>query len=769
MTLVLLTATPMYDSFAEILFFFNLFLWNDKKQRRDTRLLLKDFFTADGEFVTPDVEAQFRGLCHQYVSVIRGETPFTFPFRLPPPKIAPYDRKVSFKGTNITTPLKYLPLVASYVESPQQERVQEVSGQMQEDMIHTVVVSPDGRSIAQCFQTATNSAKFHYRYANDVIPFLSPTNIQRHAAKYATVIKSIQESKGIVFVYSNYLIGGVRQFAMALEEHGFEPALGKRMLENPSSEFTDSSQGKYALLSSDMSDREIQRLLRDIRSPSNVNGQLVRVVIGSPLVSEGLDFKNVRQVHILDPWYNMSRIEQIIGRGLRTCSHSSLPFEDQNCTIYLHILRYPDSNKETYDEYVYRNFIEEKAIKIAQIKRVLTESSVDCTTQLSTNQLPQDWQNLIVSQKRAEDGKIVSMPLSSLSAPTFEDGRQALVCSIGTDAVTSEYTRPLSSYLDVRDEIYNKLIELFEKKPVWKEGELLQQLKYAPEVVTYIVEGTIHEKRKLKSADGRVGTLENKGGMYAFLPEGTQNATMYERTVKSDTTPFISLDIKEEEEEAEAGVEESKEEEKETTLPAFKFGFDTSKFSKDALDSFILDQVMKPEDKELLYLKRRMPAELVIPGLNYMVLGDKKIFDESNKLVVPIGTELDALKAWTLGHMERIANEIKVNNRIICTTVDQSFKIAAFETGADGHIQRITRTKTIEPKTCSSFDIRDLVAFANEFGMSIDGMKNKDIRCVFLSLLGRTENPKTLWVRPEIWSVLSSEENKKLFRAMIKD
>ena len=49
--------------------------------------------------------------------------------------------------------------------------------------------------------------------------------------------------------------------------------------------------------------------------------------------SEGLDFKFIRQVHVLEPWYNMNRIEQIIGRAVRTCSHKDLPFEERNVEI----------------------------------------------------------------------------------------------------------------------------------------------------------------------------------------------------------------------------------------------------------------------------------------------------------------------------------------------------------------------------------------------------------------------------------------------------
>ena len=45
---------------------------------------------------------------------------------------------------------------------------------------------------------------------------------------------------------------------------------------------------------------------------NNANGEIVKVVIVSKAGSEGLDFKNIRQVHILEPWYNINRIEQTI-------------------------------------------------------------------------------------------------------------------------------------------------------------------------------------------------------------------------------------------------------------------------------------------------------------------------------------------------------------------------------------------------------------------------------------------------------------------------
>ena len=463
MTLVLLTATPMYDSFQEILFLFNLFMWNDKRQTPEKKLMVASFFESSGAFVTPDAEAKFRGLCHEYVSFIRGENPFTFPFRLPPPDamIAKFDRKTDYRGIKIRIPRKYLSLVVSYVESPQKDQLlASTSGEGNALMIPTIVASPDGRSIAKCFMTATDTTKSQFRYAPGLVPFLSPTNVASHAAKFATILRCIQESTGIVFVYSNFVRGGVLQFAMTLEEHGYKPAAGIPVLENPSGEFKGDSPGKYAFLTSDMTNTQIRNLIRTIRSPENMNGSLIRVVVASPLVSEGVDLQNVRQVHVLDPWYNMSRIEQIIGRGLRNCSHAGLDFEDQNCTIYLHITRYADKAQETYDETAYRVFVEAKAKKIAAVRKILQESSIDCTTQIATNQLPDEWKTMFVEQRRAQGREVVSMPLSAMSAPTFEDGAAAIVCSVHERVNSPDYVRPLSSYFDIRDEVFDQLMDL---------------------------------------------------------------------------------------------------------------------------------------------------------------------------------------------------------------------------------------------------------------------------------------------------------------------
>jgi hypothetical protein len=207
LTIVLLSATPMYDSFEEILFFINIFRWNERKQSPKTRIKVGDLFTKEGTFLTPETEATFRGYCNEYISFLRGENPFTFPFRLPPPDemIAKFDRTLDMKGKKITKPRKYLPLTVSYLQSPQKEAVEKIEGTIRDSTVPTIVVSPDGRHITRCFDRGTDVTKALFKYTKGIIPFLSPSNLSKHATKFKTILDCITPTSGIVFVYSNYV------------------------------------------------------------------------------------------------------------------------------------------------------------------------------------------------------------------------------------------------------------------------------------------------------------------------------------------------------------------------------------------------------------------------------------------------------------------------------------------------------------------------------------------------------------------------------------
>jgi len=72
----------------------------------------------------------------------------------------------------------------------------------------------------------------------------------------------------------------------------------------------------------------------------------------------------------------LNKMEQVLGRGVRTCSHSLLPEALRNCTIHLLVNTYGDA-VETADLYMYRNATM-KALQIGMVTRVLKRYAVDC-------------------------------------------------------------------------------------------------------------------------------------------------------------------------------------------------------------------------------------------------------------------------------------------------------------------------------------------------------------------------------------------------------
>ena len=205
----------------------------------------------------------------------------------------------------------------------------------------------------------------------------------------------MKESKGIVLIYSQYIDGGAVPMALALEEMGLtrfgSESYTKPLLKETSSEPIDSltmepessykgddfKQAKYVMITGDKtySPNNINDI-KYLNDENNKYGKNVKVVIISKAAAEGIDFKNIRQVHILEPWFNMNIIEQIIGRGVRNLSHCKLPFEERNVEIFLHGSSLEDSQEAT-DLYIYR-LAEQKAKKIGKITRLLKEISVDC-------------------------------------------------------------------------------------------------------------------------------------------------------------------------------------------------------------------------------------------------------------------------------------------------------------------------------------------------------------------------------------------------------
>lgn len=742
-TLILLTATPMYDKFEEILYFFNLFLWNERKIKKVIKP--SEIFTPNGEFKEGQ-ETKFRSWCSDYVSYVRGDNPFTFPFRLPPPKeLIATVKKIDIMGNPIKPYKSFLTLTQSFVQPLQEKAISnlKIKGlNISSDLICTF---PNQKSFKETFDRTDEGLV----YAKGVEPFLAPENIAKYSSKFALITETLKNSEGLVFVYSNQVEYGANLFAMCLEEHGYAPAYGDKIMAN-----TTAKKGKYVLFTSEVPDSEIKRIIIRLKKVDNKDGSDIRVIISSPKISEGIDFRFVRQIHILDPWFNMSRIEQVIGRGIRTCSHSALPFEKQNCTIYLHVCSFKDSDKETLDEYMYRNFVEEKAIRIAKIKQAIVESAMDCPLQ---QLITQDWKELHIPQTRS-DGTTTDLQLQEMVAPTFIKNN-AMICKTTSAPNDPQHIRPLSTILDVSYEIKEKLTKLFTQKPIWKLSELISQKilkQYEPATLEYNIQHIIETGFDFNG----VGRLYSKGDLITL---GT-NKTLQE----FDHMPELNQKKK--------LVEPQKDEEKEEET-VLNFESVPPEFPREVAEWFLVDEL--PEKEKIKYILNFMKnnpetlpiyiADLVVSRTpDILVFGSNKIYKDG-ELTTLIDEDQDLYRKW----LKNAKNKFTQNRELIFASMKESLIFNIDEKSKE--IKKAQRSKNIGGRTCSVYNETIL----NNFALWLhdakfpESVKVKKDRCNYLSLLIRKEilnkNPRIFWICPEVYQVFSEDQNREDLLKRLKD
>ena len=86
----------------------------------------------------------------------------------------------------------------------------------------------------------------------------------------------------------------------------------------------------------------------------------------------------------MDPWYHFNKIEQVIGRAIRNCSHKDLPAEKRNVMVYLYASVIDGSPNETIDLRMYR-ISERKMKQISDVEFLIKRNAVDCNFNMASN------------------------------------------------------------------------------------------------------------------------------------------------------------------------------------------------------------------------------------------------------------------------------------------------------------------------------------------------------------------------------------------------
>jgi len=84
---------------------------------------------------------------------------------------------------------------------------------------------------------------------------------------------------------------------------------------------------------------EFSAQLNSIAHNNNI-GEIIKVFMITASGSEGINLRNTRYVHIMEPYWHPARAEQVIGRARRICSHKDLPEELQSVEVFVYLMTF---------------------------------------------------------------------------------------------------------------------------------------------------------------------------------------------------------------------------------------------------------------------------------------------------------------------------------------------------------------------------------------------------------------------------------------------
>lgn len=193
-------------------------------------------------------------------------------------------------------------------------------------------------------------------------------NLEKYSIKFYKIMIKIKNSQGKLYVYSNFKeYGGIRTFQKILEHHGYKNYMkhGK-------------GYKRYAVWSGDVKKNDRETIKNIYNDDDNISGNKLKILLLTPSAKEGISLKEVRQIHILEPYWNMSRLKQIIGRGVRYCSHKRLEEKKRNVKVYIYISTIDNYEDDiSVDQYI-KNLSIQKQRLIGQFELAMKQAAFDC-------------------------------------------------------------------------------------------------------------------------------------------------------------------------------------------------------------------------------------------------------------------------------------------------------------------------------------------------------------------------------------------------------
>jgi len=356
--IILLSATPMFDKPVEIALTMNLlrlpieFPTGKDFENKFIRISKK----GNEEVFRAKNLKTFKNMIKGYISYFRGAPPYSFPEKI--------IRYVDCEMSNFQY-RSYITVLQSEedkmgVSTKRKNKVFEegdIKQMTNNFFIGTRVISNIAFPNKNVGDDGYKSFSGHH---------LEFENLKEYSIKFYKIMKKIYKSFGTSFVYSNFKgYGGLKSFAKVLNYHGFK-------------NYAEYGEGpkRYALWTGEEKAELKDEIKAVFNQESNYNGSKIKILLLSPSAKEGISFKRIQQAHIMEPYWNISRLDQIIGRAVRYCSHKDMPIEKRMVKVYIYITSHPNE-QETIDQHI-KALAFKKDKLIEEFATAMKEAAIDC-------------------------------------------------------------------------------------------------------------------------------------------------------------------------------------------------------------------------------------------------------------------------------------------------------------------------------------------------------------------------------------------------------
>ena len=392
--IVLLSATPIFNNYTEIEFILNLLLVNDNRAPIRTN----EIFNGDGQ-----ISEKFKRKLNGYISYVRGDDPIKFPLKIYPELSSSYSisiDKFNYENNDSNSLNKRIWEIIGVKNDEKLQKLDDLKkifnsnkNSRQKLLFYKNeldVESEQGKNYCNADSKEKKDKILHIYNDDECIKKMKEIKgdkdgekkkmiLKNYSIKFYNIINNLKNSEGITFIYSRFVEDSIEKLKEILICFGYHH------IKKPSDNVKKNSINFVVLQGKDS--KNIFSYINLINRNDNKNGEKVKIILGTPAIERGYSFFNVRSVHILEPWFNLSRINQIIGRATRAFSHKQLEDSKQNVTIYLHstILKGDEDQPLTIDEerWIY-SFL--KKLRTIKIEQVLKKNSIDCLLNKKINQ-----------------------------------------------------------------------------------------------------------------------------------------------------------------------------------------------------------------------------------------------------------------------------------------------------------------------------------------------------------------------------------------------